>query len=142
MNERYHSDPEFREKLKQYQRDNPEKMALYRKREYENNREDYLRRSRAWRESHRAERRQISRRYKVKRKAWELTGTFTQEQWVLLLEQYGNKCLSCERDDVVLTQDHIIPLSQGGINEITNIQPLCGPCNSSKGTKTIDYRKG
>ncbi len=40
----------------------------------------------------------------------------------------------------ILTPDHIIPLSQKGPNTIDNIQPLCLNCNSSKGTKTIDYR--
>ena len=30
----------------------------------------------------------------------------------------------------------------GGVNfEIDNVQPLCGPCNSSKGTRIIDFRR-
>ena len=31
-------------------------------------------------------------------------------------------------------------MSLGGSGEIGNIQPLCGPCNSSKGQKCTDFR--
>lgn len=33
--------------------------------------------------------------------------------------------------------DHIIPLAAGGINDVTNIQLLCGPCNLKKGPKVV-----
>jgi 5-methylcytosine-specific restriction endonuclease McrA len=79
---------------------------------------------------------------KNNRRALEMNaeGSFTTEEWYSLCETFGNKCLSCGRPDVKLTQDHVVPLSKGGTNWITNIQPLCGTCNSSKGAKTIDYR--
>lgn len=41
-----------------------------------------------------------------------------------------------------VTQDHVVPMSRGGRHEITNLQPLCQSCNSSKHTRTIDYRPG
>jgi hypothetical protein len=34
-----------------------------------------------------------------------------------------------------LSVDHIIPESQGGKTELDNLQTLCVPCNSSKGTR-------
>ena len=66
-------------------------------------------------------------------------GSYTKKQWEQLCEHYQHRCLCCHRQEP-LTADHIIPVSKGGVNTIDNIQPLCMPCNSSKGTKIIDYR--
>lgn len=67
-------------------------------------------------------------------------GGITDTQWLSLCALYGERCLACGRSDVPLTLDHVIPLSRGGSHCIANAQPLCKPCNSSKGTQTIDYR--
>lgn len=34
-----------------------------------------------------------------------------------------------------LTIDHIKPVSRGGTDDLTNLQTLCQPCNSSKGAR-------
>lgn len=52
-----------------------------------------------------------------------------------LIELYGEKCVDCGRDDVMLTLDHIHPISLGGKNEVANCQLLCVPCHTKK-TKT------
>ena len=41
---------------------------------------------------------------------------------------------------IKLSVDHIVPLSLGGSNDISNIQPLCRACNSIKWAKIIDFR--
>lgn len=67
-------------------------------------------------------------------------GVFSWEEWKAVCQRYGDRCLRCGDADVLLTPDHIVPLSKGGTNWISNIQPLCLRCNQRKGTKTIDYR--
>lgn len=73
------------------------------------------------------------------RKFGILNSSFSKEEWKFLLNFYGNRCLSCGTDKK-LEPDHVIPLSKGGLNIMSNIQPLCRSCNSKKGAKTIDYR--
>ena len=51
----------------------------------------------------------------------------------------GYMCLVC-KSRKNLTADHVIPVSKGGKTELNNLQTLCQPCNSKKGTKEIDYR--
>lgn len=69
-------------------------------------------------------------------------GDFTVEEFEALCEGYGAVCLRYGRGDVLLTPDHVVPLALGGSNLISNIQPLCGACNSWKNVKVVDYRPG
>lgn len=58
-----------------------------------------------------------------------------------ICSHYNNRCVSCGRGDLPLAADHIVPLSKGGPDTADNIQPLCKPCNSSKGDHhQTDYR--
>ena len=66
-------------------------------------------------------------------------GTMTAQDWNDILDQAGHKCLKCGNTEN-LSLDHIIPVTKGGRNDKNNTQVLCMPCNSSKGTRTIDYR--
>src|SRR6266702_1477268 len=69
------------------------------------------------------------------------SGSFTVDEWRDLCKQHNNSCARCGAT-VLLTADHIIPLSQGGTNDIGNIQPLCRPCNSYKHSKMPEEMKG
>lgn len=69
------------------------------------------------------------------------SGQHTLQEWEALKVKYKNTCPSCHRSEpeITLTEDHIIPLSRGGSDDISNIQPLCRPCNGRKSAKTIIY---
>jgi 5-methylcytosine-specific restriction endonuclease McrA len=66
-------------------------------------------------------------------------GDYTVAEWQALCAYYDWRCLCCG-EQKTLTVDHVVPVAHGGSNDISNLQPLCGECNSRKGAKTIDYR--
>jgi len=110
----------------------------YRKSLRNENLEKYRKQTNGWLRAHPEKVREISRRRRANKKM-VTGGHFTEDEWIRLCEEHGNKCLCCQRKDVKLTADHVIPLNPGQ-DTIDNIQPLCQSCNSSKGRKTIDYR--
>ena len=79
--------------------------------------------------------------YQVMRKARlkAVGGSHTPAEWETLQAQYNWTCPCCKKSEVKLTKDHIIPVIKGGSDNIENIQPLCGSCNSKKHIKVIKY---
>lgn len=103
---------------------------------YQRNRKKLIQYSLQWAKDN-AERAALTSRLKKQRR--RAAGVLTAAEWRQIQDQYGNRCLACGSDGP-LTIDHVIPVSKGGSNTAANVQPLCGPCNSAKATKTIDYR--
>jgi len=130
-------DPDFRQK------ENAKTAERMRKkRSNPSYRERSNKRTRELRRKKRQERGSFWLREKIRdqqKRDWKGNGSFTEEEWNALCDRYGNICLSCG-EEIVLTVDHVIPLSLSGTNTIENIQPLCLSCNCRKGTNVFDYR--
>ena len=71
----------------------------------------------------------------------EATGKHTYLQWEEVKARYNWTCPACKKrePEIKLTQDHIVPLSKGGSDNIENIQPLCRTCNCKKATNVVTY---
>lgn len=113
-----------------------ERYAASHREWYQQNRDKAIAATKRWSEAN-PERVALTSRLKKQRR--RAAGVLTAAEWRLILALHGHRCLSCGCDGP-LTIDHVIPVSKGGPNTAANVQPLCGPCNSSKATKTIDYR--
>lgn len=50
------------------------------------------------------------------------------------IRELGNQCAKCgaDGDDVRLELDHIIPVAEGGQDDLDNAQLLCPPCHKPK----------
>jgi 5-methylcytosine-specific restriction endonuclease McrA len=146
----------------QNQRSNPERCRRYSDKWRAGHREQYLKsaqkRSADWRENnrdidrvaakrwrleHNTEYRVIQHRARALRR--DCQGDFTAEQWEGVKAMFDYRCPRCGKrePEIALSIDHITPLAFGGSNDISNIQPLCKPCNAAKGARVvIDYRVG
>lgn len=127
-----------------YREENKEQIEVAQRRYREENRD----KRRLWREENKeriqrwwSENKDKRSEYDKKRRARKsgAEGHHSVQEFRKLCTLYDNVCLCCG-EVKPLTADHVVPLSQGGSDYIENIQPLCSLCNSTKSTKTIDYR--
>ncbi len=63
-------------------------------------------------------------------------GSLTAAQWAALIDAYDHRCAYCAAAPKVLTIEHVVPVSRGGLTELGNVVPSCGPCNRLKRSKT------
>jgi len=137
VNARKQSDPHLKEKRRAY---------------YEANRASILAKSKAYQQAHPEVLKKSSKKWaannqercreRVQRRRNRKRGnggSYTAQEWQELCDRAWNRCLDCGRKKP-LSVDHVIPVSKGGTSEISNLQPLCVPCNSRKRDKEIDFR--
>lgn len=140
----YTIDEEYRERVKQLNRESYRKFAEARtskKREiYEMSREEILQRNADYARENRSVINAIANRRRTRIAG--SGGSFSAEEWESLLDSYKHRCACCDQSGLRLTADHIVPVAKGGTSDIDNIQPLCQPCNSRKGTKIVKFGVG
>ena len=117
-------------------------MAAYKRVYYEQNREPVITRSKEWAEDNpeKVSLAKADNRRKRRAAKYASIGSFTAEEFEELCERYGNRCLACGGTEIRLEADHVVPLTKGGADNISNIQPLCGSCNKRKFVDIVDYR--
>jgi 5-methylcytosine-specific restriction endonuclease McrA len=55
-----------------------------------------------------------------------------------LLEKWERTCAYCERQNLPLQVEHIIPRAKGGTDRVSNLTLACERCNQAKGTQDIE----
>lgn len=108
---------------------NRDKLREYGRKYYAEHKEEMRIKLLAWRRANKARVVQQVLDRNAKRRG--NGGSHTLQEWRDLQEKYGHRCAFCKRE-TDLTRDHIVPVSKGGTDDISNIQPLCRPCNSRK----------
>ena len=53
-----------------------------------------------------------------------------------LLDKYNRTCVYCGGTHIPLQIEHLLPVSRGGSNRVSNLAIACAPCNQKKGTQT------
>lgn len=126
-----------RESNKQWSSRNSEKEKESKRKWKKNNPEKVKGDNRRWHRSNKDKKRMYENIRRTRKSG--AGGSFTTSEFRDLCNQYNNMCVCCGKS-TKLTADHIVPVSKGGSSNITNMQPLCQPCNSRKKDKTKDYR--
>lgn len=78
---------------------------------------------------------------RARRKALEhgAPGTYTWTEVIGLFLAFGRCCAYCRQPiEGQPDPDHVVPLSRGGSNSITNILPACRACNCDKRDLSLD----
>ena len=77
-----------------------------------------------------------------------LTGTYFALERHRILSRHSDPnvwhfnlyALDAEGQEVLMTRDHINPLSKGGPDSLTNSQTMCAHCNNKKGNNVSDIQ--
>lgn len=145
---------EILERNKKWREANPEKKKAVDKRYRLRHPDRVNARSRAWREANLARQEELTkvwreanpdrakaiatnarhrRRVHLKHAVKDLTPT----QWLETIKYFADECAYCG-SKLELTQDHVVPVSDGGDHTMGNVIPACISCNSYKHARPME----
>lgn len=131
-----------------WQKRNPEKVRESIRNWVSSNRDKTREYARQWQAQNRELYHEIQKKWRAGNQTYwrvrdaalrKVTSTFTLDQWLEVLEEFGHRCAYCLCDDQKLTMDHVIPVAKGGEHVRENIVPACKSCNSRKKDRSIFY---
>jgi len=117
-------------RVKEYKLKNREKILQQKRESYERCKETYKKYWQTPKAKHNAK----IQKYK-NRAILSILEHHSDKEWLELLKKNKGKCVDCKTTENI-EKDHIIPLSRGGNDLISNILPRCRRCNSKKGNRT------
>lgn len=112
---------------------------------YKKNKERLKQKNKEWRRNNLDKILERNRARRIRERGVE--GSHTNLEWENLKQKHSNKCAKCGISEwdlfkiwdggrfSKLTRDHVVPISKGGTDYISNIRPLCISCNASKKDK-------
>jgi HNH endonuclease len=116
---------------------NPERHKAILRKSFQKHKAKRLAESKAWRLANKEAHAEHMRVAKAKRRATE--GKFRRQDIKTLMKKQRGLCVGCQTDiSLKYHIDHIQPIVRGGSNWPNNLQLMCGPCNQSKGAKTME----
>lgn len=132
--------PANRSKVRDYHRDhylkNRDRIVARHALNYEVSKTATRARHKAWQAANRERWNCLLGRHRARKLSAE--GSHTPREWLAKLRQFGFACAYCGATNIVLTEDHVVALSKGGSDYISNIVPACRRCNSKKRDKPAE----
>lgn len=117
---------------------NPERYKRAYQAYYRGNKEKLGEASKRWRQRNIDKVRAAGRRQSARRRSRQKPLIPAPSSCMTILGAlWSERCAYCGKHGG-LTADHVLPVAHGGVDEIRNLVPACGPCNSSKQHKPVE----
>lgn len=123
-------------KSKEFREANKERYLKYRMRYYQENKETIKQRMDIWRKNNPDKFNTNCQRRRARKRKVE--SNYTEKDWVKCKKHFNDKCAYCGKEEQ-MTQEHFIPLKNGGEYTVNNIIPACKSCNCSKQDKDFFF---